>query len=551
MQHTDWTRWAFPLLFAVYISIGFWAVPEYGVTYDEPIQRLHGRVTMDYIEEKLGVLEEKREPEYDLVTYEHRYYGMWFQLLCIVGEEYLGLETFQEQHLLRHYVLFGLFAFSSFFFFQLLKKGVGDSRWATVGWLMLVISPRIFAHSFFNTKDLVMLSMAIFALYSLWQFLERPNWRTALWHGLLCGLATDTRIVGLIFPALTVGWIGVDILLAEQKIKRFRDWLLPAIVWGGMTIGTVILFWPILWEGPWFHFWNAFEVMAQYNWGGEVLLWGEYFYPAEERTPWYYIPSYMLVTLPVTYTVGLLIGLFWGFRQLIQDKIWKAGSWAAKRENRLFLVGFSAYFLPLLAVIVQGSVLYNGWRQLFFIYPGFLIVSLLGWKRLNQLFKAKAGQFRPWWVPGVLAITFLVTLGQMVSMHPHQQVYFSYLAGKDPGDRFDRDYWGASYKQAIDSLLLRDTSSQITFYAHNYPGIANWQFLPPEKQKRLEPIWDIGYGAEYYLTNFYGSEARHKLKVGEFPYVNEVFKIRAGGIDLIGVYRVKEAWPPPESESKE
>ena len=112
-------KWSFPFLFFVYVGVGLLLVPEYGVTTDEPLQRDHGLVTMDYIEGKLGLLDEKRMPDKELSTYRHRYYGMWFQLISVFGEEQLGLETFHEQHLLRHYLLFAITAFCSIFFFHL------------------------------------------------------------------------------------------------------------------------------------------------------------------------------------------------------------------------------------------------------------------------------------------------------------------------------------------------------------------------------------------------------------------------------------------------
>ena len=49
-----------------------------------------------------------------------------------------------------------------------------------------------------------------------------------------------------------------------------------------------------------------------------------------------------------------------------------------------------AFFLgPLLAAIIFESTLYNGWRHLYFIYPSFLMMSMLGLHIIKILFFKK------------------------------------------------------------------------------------------------------------------------------------------------------------------
>ena len=41
----------------------------------------------------------------------------------------------------------------------------------------------------------------------------------------------------------------------------------------------------------------------------------------------------------------------------------------------------------------------------------------------------------------------------MFSYHPHQNVYFNFLAGKKIHEKFENDYWGLSNKQVFEFLL--------------------------------------------------------------------------------------------------
>jgi hypothetical protein len=69
----------------------------------------------------------------------------------------------------------------------------------------------------------------------------------------------------------------------------------------------------------------------------------------------------------------------------------------------------------------------------------------------------KLGNNRRSWQPVVLA-TFafglLLSLGEMIRLHPYQYTYFNDIAGTVRGadDRFMLDYWGLAFKQASDGL---------------------------------------------------------------------------------------------------
>ena len=65
-------------------------------------------------------------------------------------------------------------------------------------------------------------------------------------------------------------------------------------------------------------------------------------------------------------------------------------------------------------------------------------------------------------------------------------MYFNQLAG-DPATlryRFEMDYWGLSYKQAIDALLEMDTSDDIKINVENSPGRSYLRYMLTPEQAR-------------------------------------------------------------------
>jgi hypothetical protein len=72
---------------------------------------------------------------------------------------------------------------------------------------------------------------------------------------------------------------------------------------------------------------------------------------------------------------------------------------------------------------------------------------------------------RAWWgVRGeraayaALAAMVLVIAVKMVELHPYNLVYFNRLVGGLPGakGRYETDYWGFSYKEALEHLMKRE-----------------------------------------------------------------------------------------------
>jgi hypothetical protein len=522
------------LFFGGFLLLGLWVLPDYGVCWDSAIQRHHGLVSVDYVNDQLDLTDIVLAPDDKLKTYEHRYYGVLFQMVCTELELVLGLETFRQKHLLRHHMVFLLFWMASIAFFFFLKRRYKQTGWALLGSLMLILSPRIFGHAFFNIKDSVLLSTYLIAGFTLWRFYVEKSWKTALLHGLMTGIVINARILGVLIPVLTIGWILVDAFFAVDKRVFLRSMVPKTLVYLAVASGFTILFWPYLWKAPVANFLEAFEVMGNYDWQGDVLLFGDYL--KGHDLPWYYAPAWITLTTPLLYVILGLIGIATIFWRVFGSSFLR-WEWYKDENVRFDLVSLSLFIMPLLIVIVKGSTLYDGWRQLHFIYPFLVATALAGF-----WFLLKKGK-RPWVKTGwkaALGLTLLVVAIQMVRFHPHQQVYFNITAGTDKLHRFELDYWGVSYRTALLELLERDTSSQISFYARNYPGNANYEFLTEEQQARLKQRWSFNEDPKYFITNFRDPTDRKNYGRKKAPLDKEFFSVSAYGTPIIGVFQLKE-----------
>jgi hypothetical protein len=246
--------------------------------------------------------------------------------------------------------------------------------------------------------------------------------------------------------------------------------------------------------------------------------------PATEL-PWHYPLVWMGITTPILYLAAGLLGIYLVLRQLARHH-WRL--WADEQglQDVLFLGLFVA---PLLTVIVLHSVLYDGWRQLYFIYPAFLLLALRGW--------VAAARWRPRWPrwPRVLyggtALSLALIAAQMVHDHPLQNLYFNLLAGTRVGERFEMDYWGLGYRQDLEYILAHDERPQIKVNApFIFSAIFNRVLLPADQRDRLVFV-DTPEEADYFVTNY-------RWHPENYPYNFEIFQLRADGRRVHSVFKL-------------
>ena len=79
---------------------------------------------------------------------------------------------------------------------------------------MLFLTPRIFAESFYNTRDIFFMSLFLMNIYFSLKVLEKNNFQNILILSIFSGLLISTKIFGII------PFILIIFLIIMEKIKN-------------------------------------------------------------------------------------------------------------------------------------------------------------------------------------------------------------------------------------------------------------------------------------------------------------------------------------------
>ncbi|MEO5776302.1 MAG: glycosyltransferase family 39 protein [Flavobacterium sp.] len=498
-------------LFLIMLLIGLLTFDSYGISWDESVSRTNGVISATY-----AFSDDNR-----LLTWKDRDYGVAFEIPLVVLEKTFNLTDSRSIYLMRHLVTHLFFLLSCFYLFLLIDYLYKNKLLATVGFFLLILNPAIYAHSFFNTKDIPFLSMFIICFYYFVKAFDKKTLLSFIKLGLCAGLLINIRIMGILIVLAALLILILDIFKAQEKQKQLKLLIVFVIT----TFLTLYISWPFLWNNPLNNFAYAFENMSNFRWESSVLFNGELIKATD--LSWNYIPTWFTITTPIVYlvlgTFGFLLLLFHFFKTpsaFLENSI--------QRTNLIFLGFFVA---PLVAVILFHSVLYDGWRQMYFIYPSFILLAIYG---LSHLFRKNNKTFIV--SLGFLIITFMFTSIYMIRNFPLQGVYFneafSFSSPEYLRKNYEMDYWGVSYKQSLEYILKVDSSTSIDIAVENDPGIYNLHILPPSERKRIKIV--PRENATYFITNYrwhpqdyseYADFKFYSFLVGNNT-VSEIFKFK-------------------------
>ncbi|MBF9239248.1 hypothetical protein I2I05_17725 [Hymenobacter sp. BT683] len=508
---------------------------DYGMSWDEPADRLNAFVSAKYVALKLAPRLAQGQPRLadipDLRQHRDADHGVLFMLPLVVLEALWPGPDPAAWAYRRHLLGFFLFVAGTWAVFRLGKARLGSWRWGLVGAGLLVLSPRIFAEAFYNYKDIVFLSLFALAMLTLRQLLRWPTAGRALLHAVATAAAIDVRTMGVLVPLLTLGFGALELLYRPERRRGLAGALglyLPA-----MTVG-VVLGWPYLWENPVGNFLAALHSFSQYAKPLEVFYWGEFV--SIQALPWHYAPVWLLITTPVPYTV--LFGL--GIAGVVSSA-WALGlrRWLRQASARHDLLLLAWFFGPLLGIILLNSSIYDGWRHLYFIYPAFVLLAARGLRALWQAWGGwwpgpKRGPLQTWGagaVLGLVAVGTARTAWRMVAEHPYQYAYFSFLPGAAIERNFERDYWGLSTRQGLEWVLTHDARPVLTVGMDERTALTlliNLKMLLPADRARLRIVAPAE--AEYFFTTYRWHPGPYPASMGR-----PVHTIRVGGAAVLTV----------------
>ena len=497
-----WPVWALAVC-ALFALAGIAALDDYGVGWDTFIQRRIAAANLDYIQGDKGALPTNAAD---------KYYGVAFELPLLLAEWGLGLDD-SRNYLLSRHLLTHLFFLAGGFFAALLAYRVFGSKWlALLTLLLFLLHPRLYAHSFFNSKDIPALSLLMIALYLTHRALRRDTIGAFALAGVGVALAMNLRLMGaMLFPAV-VALRGCDLWYAAAAGDgdNRRRVLLTGGAFLLAGVGTLYATMPYLWEDP-LAMPDAFAAFYRRPIGEDVfnLLRGELFHATE--SPAHYLPAWIAVTTPP----GVLLLGLWGAAAVCGRGLARPGEALRNTRLRFGLLLAGCFGLPMLAVIALGASMYDGWRHMYLLYAPLCLLASFG---LYYAAAAAAGRLK---LPGfggaagsivrrvaragILGLTALGLAGvgiAMAQLHPNQQVYFNFLVDRKTPEhlrtQYNMDYWRVTGRQALEHLLERHPGTNIYARAFGGSGGHNHRILHEADRQRI--ILNDAAGADYYIS---------------------------------------------------
>ncbi|MFD2785671.1 ArnT family glycosyltransferase [Hymenobacter rubripertinctus] len=525
-----WFGWLVGAFFGLLALLGVALHRDYGVGWDEQLDRLNGIINAKYVALRLAPALARRQATFAQIPAmsenQDADHGVLYQLPLVVLEKVVGVEDSRDVYFFRHLVIWLTCVAGTYALYRLAARYLGSGGWGLAVAAALVLSPRMFAESFYNYKDLVFLGFFTLAVGTLLRWLRRPTWARAAGHALAVGAAIDVRTMGVLLVGLTLGFAALE---GWSRPAIRRELAGQLLLFFPLLAGVVVAGWPYLWEQPGPHFLAAFRSFSHYRADMLTLYLGREI--AVQALPWHYVPVWLLITTPLPYVA---LGLA-GTAVVARAGLLGPAAWLRTPAGRADLLVLAWLFGPLLAIVLLRSVVYDGWRHLYFVYPALLLLAGRGAQALWRGWQRPAAPFlrRSGYAVALLLVAGLGhTAWRMVADHPYQNVYFSFLPGPTAERLFERDYWGLSGREGLEWIMAHDASPAVTVATEPRTALMlhNAQLLlPPAERARLRMVPPSK--ARYFLTTYRWHPAPYPDSVGREVYVR-----RVNGLKLLSVF---------------
>jgi len=501
------------------LAIGTKVYSDYGIAWDETYSRKTGLISYNYVFHN----------DNSLKTFKDKDYGVAFELPLIVAEKLLALDDSRDIFLMRHLFTHLFYLVGTVGLYILLYILFESPFLALTGTIMLLCNPLIYSHSFFNSKDIPLMSLFIICALSFVIAIKKQRVVYFILFGFLCGLLTNLRVIGILFFGLTTVIAAIDFLINKQKTKILLCYVGFALAF---TI-TLISSWPYLWDAPIQNLMTVIKNMSKFRWDRDVLFLGTFY--KSNNLPWTYIPTWIGITTPLPYLFLFFSGMFFLILRIIRHP----ELLFSNNVDRFLIVFFLIIIFPFIAIILLHSIVYDGWRHLYFIYPFIILVAVYGLNAYCKLINHSNKIFIYCVTYGFLSIGVIKTVIFMIENHPYQNVYFNEIVSKKEQairNNFEMDYWGTSYKQALEYVVSNDESSVINIMVANDPGRYNALILNSHERSKINFVdWAPG---NLNLTDYVISNYRWHPKDYEFLPEKKYFNVKVLNSDIISVWKI-------------
>ena len=479
-------HWPLALAGALFLLFGALTLDDYGAWIDTPHQLRIANATLDYLagdEDAIGRL-----------ALHNRYYGTVAEAPFALAGRLIGPENDWHAYLGRRALMHLFFLAGGAACYLLIHRLFGSRALAVVAMILFLLHPRIYAHSFFNSKDIPFLAMFMIALYLVHRAFRRDTLGAFLLCGVGVGLLVNLRIMGAILFAAVLALRALDLAFAGGAAERRR----VLLAGGAFALAAVLTYYaslPMLWADPFGRFTELVQVLGAHPRSEINLLRGEWLYSAN-GPPFDYVPIWVGITTPPATLVLALIGIV-------------ALAWKGLRRpgdilrNGPVRFGILLAALPVganAAIVVLETNVYDHWRHLYFLYAPLFLLAAFG---LRGIMAFTGGRWRR---AGAYALTggaIAVVLVSMVRIHPHQPNYFNALTDRTTPERLKFRHhmtiWDQSVHPTLAAIIEDHPSGPLSLSPAFSFERREQRFIPREGRERVTLTRDFRSGERNFL----------------------------------------------------
>ena len=535
------------IFFFTFLIIGISIFRSFGISIDEPFHRTSGYFWLyviikdlffssDYLIYLKNLLD-GMEWSKDFFAGNYQTYGPIFDLLSAVLEQSVGINSDKDAFELKHLLTFLFFFVSGIYFFALLNQRYYNKLFSIFLVFIYFSSPRIFAESFYNSKDITFMSFCVFSIFHYFSSFKKNNFKHLIFFSLFAALATQIRIMGILLIIFYILFFFWDTLEDRKYLKKnYLSSLITIISY----FTFLYIFWPFLWGNPISNLIETFFTFSNYNWGLKVFYLGNYI--NADDLPWHYALVWIIITTPITYIIFFFIGFFYVLKIFFKNinslelsennKLWNDEN----QKKDFFMIFF--FLSPIISVILFSSTLYGGWRHLYFIYPS--LIYLVGSGIYYFYFVIK--RYIPLKI--IIILFFLVFLHNsynLIKYHPYQNIYFNSLIKNKASKYFEIDYWGLANHEAIEFIINdsnKDNLSSVTIRTASFTPLSYSTKILNIKSNNLIFQGTTHSNPQYIFTNLhYERNPKYQKKYMIPKNYKEVFSVKRAGIIINKVYK--------------
>jgi hypothetical protein len=330
------------LLLAVMLLIS----RDAGISGDEEVHYRHSELVYNYFSTFGADKSSLDTPKTYL-----QYYGQAFDNLVTVLIHWFGIEDiYSFRHLMCSFAGWLTILVTALFAASIAGYGA-----AILVLILFAVSPTFLGHAQNNLKDipfaLAYISSVYFSLKLV--FAEvKPTKRTIFLLILSIAFSIGIRAGGILVVFYLGFFIFLKIVLDWMSNQKLNPELLKKqlILFAGISVAGYLLglaSWPYALQNPLLNPWKSYQVMTHFPVTVRQIFEGRFDW--SDFHPWYYLPKYMAITIPVIVFSGVIVFF------LNTSK-----KYSSNKKIQLGLLGFTILF-PIVFVILKNSNLYGSW----------------------------------------------------------------------------------------------------------------------------------------------------------------------------------------------